>query len=305
MQGWVFKKAPKGQLTVASWRKRYFVLHRYNQKLFYYEDETCQVEVGCCDLSEVLTAKPVTPSLQQQEELGFHFEIVTIPRIWELYVETDEERTGWLTALSRVVPQNDECKGWMHTLAQRNSSWKKRFCLLYPNGLAYYEDEACNEYISACDFGSAINVLTFKDVPNFPTKFGVEIVCMSPPRVWHFCTDTEEEAQQWAAQISRFVPILADKTMPLRGGFITKQGDRIKTWKSRFFVLVDHILFYFHDVAGWKKLLGDEELRRAGCKPRDFVSDAPTGVIPLRGTEIVLNEQSNECSFAIKTPKRL
>lgn len=52
MRGWLQKKGPLKNLSV--WRRRYCVLSRHTKKLSYYEDETCAVLAGVCDLHEAV-----------------------------------------------------------------------------------------------------------------------------------------------------------------------------------------------------------------------------------------------------------
>lgn len=304
----MLKKGPNKKLTL--WRKRYFNLLEERQKLNYYEDENMSEKdlLGTCDLATAVGVRSIDYEMQTDVP-PYGIEIFSEDRIWQLAVENEVEREWWLTALSIVVPDEVYCDGYMWKAGGRNTSMKKRYFALHQNGLAYFENEDKSTYIGTVDLSSAINIVRVEDASGEEEAkdavFGIQIVCMTAQRrIWHLRTETDEERERWIDELSRFVPQFTTHTYPVRGGFLVKRGERIKTWKKRFFALVDGVALYFSDVNGWKKLLEEEEERRNGNKPKNFISTAPSGVFSLRGGELLLEERDDDFQIAVRVPNR-
>lgn len=67
-------------------------------------------------------------------------------------------------------------------------------------------------------------------------------------------------------------------------GWLTKQGGRIKTWKRRWFILSDQVLYYFKD---------KQESTSKAC-----------GIIPLENIEIRISDQKRKFCFELYLPNR-
>lgn len=229
--------------------------------------------------------------------------------MWHFCCDERARLAEWLLALRRVVPP-DLTSGWLLKRGEKPiQAWKQRFCVLNQNGLPVYEDERCDKLVECCDLTSAFNVLPVTGPPEVPGAFGLDIVCMSPPAIHRVYATSESERDRWFRSVNRYVPHITTHTTPLYGGYLVKRGERVRNLKTRFFALLDGLLLYFNDVDAWKQLVADEAARAQGAQKRDFLSKAPSGVIPLRGSEIVFDVPKEEdlkagCVFGIKTKTR-
>ena len=200
-------------------KRRYFVLSRHTKKLSYYEDETCRSLLGECDLVEAVRVGE-TPV----DYAGFGLEIITGSRNWVFCAEEKPLQIEWLIALRRLVP-DDLTNGWLFKRGDAPMfAWKRRFCRLNQNGLSVYEDENCERLVECCDLTSAFNVLMVHEQAEGGDRFGFDIVCMSPPALYHLSAETERARKRWFHAIIRFTAQINRSNQPVRSGYLVKQG---------------------------------------------------------------------------------
>ena len=78
--------------------------------------------LGICDLNEAVR---VRTSVADEPGL-FAFEILTCDRLWQLAVNSEDERDAWMAALWLLVPNTDRFayKGWLMKKGEGTGSRK-------------------------------------------------------------------------------------------------------------------------------------------------------------------------------------
>ncbi|ELR12571.1 PH domain containing protein [Acanthamoeba castellanii str. Neff] len=226
--------------------------------------------------SEIREVDEVSPSVTQveKEALDVLQKVMkyNIHKIGRVIVTSNEQRKSW----RKNVADNAEKQGYLKKKGEISvtSSWRTRWFVLKNRFLYYFKSPQHSTSAGAIPLGKctvkAVE-LEAKDKDKDSQEFCFEIV--TNYRTYCLMAATESERLKWIEAIeakiksTETVPLspvvappssvaqLAQSLTPLstsgssittaKKGYLIKRGNMVKNWKKRWFVLKDHLLFYY------------------------------------------------------------
>lgn len=216
--------------------------------------------------SEIREVDEVSPSVTQveKEALDVLQKVMkyNIHKIGRVIVTSNEQRKSW----RKNVADNAEKQGYLKKKGEISvtSSWRTRWFVLKNRFLYYFKSPQHSTSAGAIPLGKctvkAVE-LEAKDKDKDSQEFCFEIV--TNYRTYCLMAATESERLKWIEAIeakiksTETVPLspVAQSLTPLstsgssittaKKGYLIKRGNMVKNWKKRWFVLKDHLLFYY------------------------------------------------------------
>jgi len=139
--------------------------------------------------------------------------------------------------------------------------WKRRFFLL--KNLRLYYSISEKEIEKPIAFIDLKQTFTVAPLPHINEKvFSMATI----ERTYYLQADTVEEMKMWISGFNELMKYKKQTTKDNswireietseREGFMTKMGNRLKTWKRRFFVMRDGFLYYYRSHNGGQEMRG-------------------------------------------------
>jgi hypothetical protein len=200
---------------------------------------------------------------------------------------------GFDPSLNRVRPDvqynNAELSGWLTKQGGGVKSWKRRWCVVKDGFISYFRDSSDSQPLGAIPLEGCSSV-TMHQAKTF--CFAVN----TPYRTYLLRAESLDQAETWIKAVAKYVLLDApvekkSKVAQLRGeeekqrktvksvdkvdfksgvdkeGWLTKSGSNGRSWKKRWCVLKESIIYYFRT-------------------EKESIEGTPLGVIPLQDSRM-------------------
>ncbi len=210
---------------------------------------------------------------------------------------------------SDVQYNNAELSGWLTKQGGGVKSWKRRWCVVKDGFISYFKDSSDSQPLGAIPLEGCSSV-TMHQAKTF--CFAVN----TPYRTYLLRGESLDQAETWIKAVAKYVLLDApsdkkSKVAQLRGeesgqrklvrsvdkvdfksgvdkeGWLTKSGSNGRSWKKRWCVLKESIIYYFRT-------------------EKESIEGTPLGVIPLQDSrmEELPGETKGTKTIAIHTRHR-
>lgn len=152
--------------------------------------------------------------------------------------------------LPRKVELNDSTlkQGPLTKLGKINRNWQRRHFMLTPKNLYYFKNQSDVRPVG--DIPLDENTTVRIDEEMLTKNFCFQI--STPARKFFVFADNKRDMDSWLEMLNLAIANIksgnnttAATPPPPKSGFLTKQGGVVKNWKKRWFLLQNHVLYYF------------------------------------------------------------
>mmetsp|Transcript_6443 Transcript_6443/g.19522 ORF Transcript_6443/g.19522 Transcript_6443/m.19522 type:complete len:1618 (-) Transcript_6443:166-5019(-) len=171
-----------------------------------------------------------------------------------------------LRQLTEARARKPEREGWLSKQGGRVKNWKKRWFILRNTTLYYFTSAQANDQAGSIPL-HACSVSRSQGTSSGRKKYEFQIVTRH--RVYFLRSESEEDTNKWIASISAAIDAsrsavdegsqtasqqkiiamptkvqLSDREIQ-KAGWLHKQGGKVKSWKKRWCVVSNTLLYYF------------------------------------------------------------
>lgn len=213
----------------------------------------------------------------QNQKKIYTFQLLTPSRNFLLNAEKDSEMFKWVCSIRAAIlrlksqdqldgdgkPSCQEYSGVLEKEGGKFKSWRKRFVHLDSTGAIHYYKDKETKTSGGKEQGSLSlkNVFEFNQLPSRGSRSRI-LVLKTDSRTWFFHALDEDSFQGWTKAFENAIsslngnsqsstdlldttPIDLNKSVQtvenqsiLFQGYLAKQGQKVKNWKRRYFVLM-------------------------------------------------------------------
>lgn len=156
--------------------------------------------------------------------------------------------------LPRKVELNDSTlkQGALTKLGKVKKNWQRRHFMLTPNNLYYFKTATDVRPVGVIPLDESVTIRIDEEMvtKNFCFQIGTKA------RTFFLYADNKKDMDSWLEILNQRIASLRageapDTSKPTpsqsatKQGFLTKQGLLVKNWKRRWFLLQNHVLYYF------------------------------------------------------------
>lgn len=156
--------------------------------------------------------------------------------------------------LPRKVELNDSTlkQGALTKLGKVKKNWQRRHFMLTPHNLYYFKTATDVRPVGVIPLDESVTIRIDEEMvtKNFCFQIGTKA------RTFFLYADNKKDMDSWLDILNQRIASLrageaADTAKPApsqsatKQGFLTKQGLLVKNWKRRWFLLQNHVLYYF------------------------------------------------------------
>jgi PH domain/RhoGEF domain len=163
--------------------------------------------------------------------------------------------------LPRRVELNDVTlkAGELTKQGKMKKNWKRRYFVLTPTCLYYFKASTDIRPVGAIPLDGTTTVCIDQQILNKDYCWQI-VTC---ERVFYVHADNKRDMDDWMSAIRTPIDHMKSGAPALRAaplpsspnkqGYLTKQGAVVKNWKRRWFILKNHVLYYYKDKSAASK----------------------------------------------------